>query len=98
MCNEKPGFDPRSPVSVPRERFMSTTIDRTAAAWRSAVAPFQQADTRRSVWQLVNSLLPYFLLLIFMYASLSVSYWLTLLLAVFASGFMMRVFIIFHDC
>jgi acyl-lipid omega-6 desaturase (Delta-12 desaturase) len=76
---------------------MSVTADRNATAWRAAVAPFQHADTRRSVWQLVNSLLPYFVLLILMYLSLSVSYWLTLALAVLASGFMVRVFIIFHD-
>jgi omega-6 fatty acid desaturase (delta-12 desaturase) len=78
---------------------MSITLtDRAAPAWRSAVAPFQHADTRRSVWQLSNSLAPYFILLIMMYLSLSVSYWLTVALAVLASGFMVRVFIIFHDC
>ena len=81
---------------------MSTAIatDRlrpTNAAWRAAVAPFQKADTRRSVWQLINSAVPYAILLILMYFSLAVSYWLTLALAVFASGFMVRLFIIFHD-
>ncbi len=76
---------------------MSADIDRAAADWRVAVAGFQHADTRRSVWQLVNSLGPYFALLLLMYFSLSVSYWLTLALAVPASGFLMRAFIIFHD-
>ena len=33
-----------------------------------------------------------------MYYSLSISYWLTLLLAIPAAGFMVRIFIIFHDC
>jgi omega-6 fatty acid desaturase (delta-12 desaturase) len=75
-----------------------TLTDRATPAWRGAVAPFQHADTRRSVWQLINSLAPYFILLILMYLSLSISYWLTLALAVLASGFMVRVFIIFHDC
>lgn len=32
------------------------------------------------------------------YFSLSVSYWLTLLLAIPAAGFVIRTFIIFHDC
>jgi omega-6 fatty acid desaturase (delta-12 desaturase) len=76
---------------------MKTVPEKSLPDWRRAVVPFQQADTRRSVWQLLNSLLPYFALLVLMYASLSVSYWLTLALAVLASGFMMRVFIIFHD-
>jgi omega-6 fatty acid desaturase (delta-12 desaturase) len=65
--------------------------------WRKAVATFQQSDTRRSVWQLVNSVIPYFVLWIVMYWSLSISYWLTLALAVLAGGFLVRVFIIFHD-
>ncbi len=76
---------------------MTTKIERATSDWRAAVAPFQQADTRRGVWQLINSLGPYFLLLILMYFSLSVSYWLTLALAIPASGFLVRVFIIFHD-
>ncbi len=33
-----------------------------------------------------------------MYFSLSISYWLTLALAIPAAGFMIRIFIIFHDC
>ena len=33
-----------------------------------------------------------------MYYSLSISYWLTLGLSLIAAGFMVRLFIIFHDC
>ena len=33
-----------------------------------------------------------------MYRSLAVGYWLTLILAVPTAGFMVRCFIIFHDC
>jgi omega-6 fatty acid desaturase (delta-12 desaturase) len=33
-----------------------------------------------------------------MYFSLNISYWLTLALAIPAAGFMVRIFIIFHDC
>jgi omega-6 fatty acid desaturase (delta-12 desaturase) len=52
----------------------------------------------RSVWQIINSLVPYLVLISLMYWSLSVSYWLTLLLAIPAAGFMVRLFIIHHDC
>ncbi len=48
--------------------------------------------------QILNSFIPYFALLVLMYFSLSISYWLTLLLAIPAAGFMVRIFIIFHDC
>ena len=43
-------------------------------------------------------MIPYLLLWAVMVLSLKVSYWLTLALAVLAAGFMMRTFIIFHDC
>jgi len=50
------------------------------------------------VWQLVNTLVPYAALWCLMYLSLQVSVWLALPLAVLAAGFLVRVFIIFHDC
>jgi len=71
--------------------------DLTSTAWRQAVAPFQQSDLRISLWQCLNSIAPYFILVYLMYRSLEVSYVLTLLLALPASGFAMRMFIIFHD-
>ena len=67
-------------------------------SWRQAVEPYQKSDSKRSVWQLVNTLVPYFLLWALMVWSLNVSYWLTLLLAIPTAGFMVRAFIIFHDC
>jgi len=60
--------------------------------------PYQKADVRHSLWQLANTLIPYAILWYLMYLSLSVSYALTLLLAVIAAGFLVRVFIFFHDC
>ena len=62
------------------------------------VAPFQRPHLGRSVWQLVNTLVPLVVLYYLMYKSLSISYWLTLGLSVLAAGFMVRSFIIFHDC
>ena len=51
-----------------------------------------------SIWQLVNSLVPYILLWVLMVFTLKVSFWLTLPLMVLAAGFLIRIFIIFHDC
>ncbi len=67
-------------------------------SWQQAVASYQDSDIRRSVWQLVNSIAPYFILWYLAYRSLEVSYWLTLVFAFFAALFALRVFIIFHDC
>ena len=50
------------------------------------------------MWQVLNTLVPYALLWCLMYWSLGVSYWLTAGLALLASGFLVRVFILFHDC
>jgi acyl-lipid omega-6 desaturase (Delta-12 desaturase) len=66
--------------------------------WREATARYQKPDVVRSLWQLTDSLVPYLVLWYLMYRSLSVSYFLTLLLAIPAGGFMVRLFIIFHDC
>ena len=55
-------------------------------------------STAKAVWQLLNSVGSYLLLWYLMYLSLSVSYWLTVPLVLLASGVLVRVFIIFHDC
>jgi acyl-lipid omega-6 desaturase (Delta-12 desaturase) len=67
-------------------------------AWKALITPYQRPSVGRSVWQLVNTLVPYAVLWYLMYRSLAVSYWLTLPLALLAAGFLVRVFIIFHDC
>ncbi|QBP90967.1 fatty acid desaturase [Bacillus mycoides] len=53
---------------------------------------------KKSVWQIINTVVPFIILWYLAYKSLSVSYWLALVPAVLAAGFMTRVFIIFHDC
>jgi omega-6 fatty acid desaturase (delta-12 desaturase) len=62
------------------------------------VAKYQNPSLQRSLWQVANTLVPYLILLVFMYISLSYSYWLTLALALPAGGLLTRTFIIFHDC
>ena len=68
--------------------------------WYKDVAKYQQPDLRRATWQLVNSFVPYIALWVLMVRTvqLGVSYWITLALAVLAAGFLVRIFIIFHDC
>ncbi|PAD69749.1 fatty acid desaturase [Bacillus sp. 7586-K] len=65
---------------------------------RKQVAPYEKANTKASIKQLINTLGPYFLLWFLAYQSLSISYFLTLGISVIAAGFLVRVFIIFHDC
>ncbi|MRG88335.1 fatty acid desaturase [Salinibacillus xinjiangensis] len=68
------------------------------AQLRKKVKPFEKTDTKSSVVQLFNTIIPFLGLWFLAYHSLSISIWLTLLLATIASGFVVRIFIIFHDC
>ncbi|MEY4089034.1 MAG: hypothetical protein RJB55_1305 [Verrucomicrobiota bacterium] len=70
----------------------------SVAEWKAIVAEFQEPSRARASWQLVNTLGGYALLWALMYWSLTVSAWLTAGLAVLAGGFLVRIFIIFHDC
>jgi omega-6 fatty acid desaturase (delta-12 desaturase) len=66
--------------------------------WRKVVARYQKPSKWRASWQVVNTLVPYVVLWYLMYLGLAVSYWLVLPLAVLAGAFLVRVFIIQHDC
>ncbi|MFC1732078.1 fatty acid desaturase [candidate division KSB1 bacterium] len=67
-------------------------------SWLKIIAKYNVPDLRRSLWQLLNSFIPYVILWYLMYLSLNISYWLVILLAFPAAGFLIRLFIIFHDC
>jgi acyl-lipid omega-6 desaturase (Delta-12 desaturase) len=67
-------------------------------AWKTAVAPYQKPDLYRSLWQIINTLVPYLLVWVLMIPAFRISFWLALPLIILAAGFTMRAFIIFHDC
>ncbi len=66
--------------------------------WQSLVTKYQKPDLNKSIWQIANSFGGLFLTWALMLWSLEVGYWLTLLLAFPAAGFVVRIFIIQHDC
>lgn len=68
------------------------------AELRKSVQPFAKPDTVRSIKQLINSILPFILLWFLAYQSLQISIWLTIPLTIIAAAFVVRIFIIFHDC
>src|ERR1035437_2031803 len=70
----------------------------TDRAWEKIVLKYAHADLKKSIWQICNSLIPYIFLWYFLYKSLVYPYWVTLLLTLIAVGFLVRIFIIFHDC
>lgn len=69
-----------------------------APGWKENLVKYQRPSLGRALWQLLNTLLPYAALWYLLYLSLAVSYWLTAGLALLASAFLVRVFILFHDC
>ncbi|WP_186576002.1 fatty acid desaturase [Aquibacillus kalidii] len=68
------------------------------AQLRKNVAPYATTNTKTSIIQLLNTIPPFFILWFLAYQSLSVSIWLSILCSVIAAGFVVRTFIIFHDC
>jgi len=68
------------------------------AYWRDSVSTYERASTRSAVLDLASSLGAYVVLTVAMYLVRETSIWLMLALAVPASGFLLRTFIVFHDC
>jgi acyl-lipid omega-6 desaturase (Delta-12 desaturase) len=66
--------------------------------WRDAIAPYEGPNLGRSLLGLATSVVPYIGLSVAMYMVLSVSYVWVLALAIPTAGFLVRTFIVFHDC
>lgn len=66
--------------------------------WTKLVRPYQAPVARESIWQIITTIVPFIALWVLMVFSLKIHYALTLLLALPAAGFIVRLFIIQHDC
>ncbi len=66
--------------------------------WVGIISRYNKPNNKKSIWQIVNSLIPYVGMWYLMYISLEVSYWITLGISLIAAGLLVRLFIIFHDC
>lgn len=72
--------------------------DRDRLYWRESVERHEQPSLRHSLLDVATSVVPYLALTVAMYACLDISVWLTLALAIPTAGFLLRTFIVFHDC
>ena len=68
------------------------------APWNDTLAPFMIPSARRGTLAIATSAVPYLGLCVLMYLTLSVSPALTAGLTVLAAGFLVRAFVVFHDC
>ena len=75
-----------------------TETPRTAREWLSILARYREPSTRRSLFELAATLAPFIALWALAWMALSISPWLTLALAMLNGAFLVRIFIIQHDC
>jgi len=77
----------------PKAFATSTTPD-----WSKLLAPYRSADPARGAFEVVVTALPFAGFWILAYLSLSVGWWLAAPFIVCASAFLVRLFLIQHDC
>ena len=73
-------------------------IKKVLKDWPQKVKDYQVPDKKKAIIQILNSFLPFIGLWILMYYSLEISYWLTIGLGFINAFFLVRIFIIQHDC
>ena len=79
-------------------------VDRPAAPplsareWAAVLSAYREPDPRRSILELAVTAGAFALTWVVMWLTLDVSYWLTFLIALPAAGFLVRLFMIQHDC
>jgi omega-6 fatty acid desaturase (delta-12 desaturase) len=79
-----------------REPNLSAATD--PSAWARVLAPYREPSCARGVIEIAITAVPLVLLWALMLAALDTGYWIGLALAVPAAGFLVRLFMIQHDC
>jgi acyl-lipid omega-6 desaturase (Delta-12 desaturase) len=79
---------------------VSAKLKMSKPTWYQTTAKYGHSNLRKSVWQLLDTFIPYCVVWALMLRTVQrgYPYWITLALAVVAAGFMVRIFILFHDC
>jgi len=73
-------------------------IQESLKNWKEIVKKYQVPDTKKAIGQLLNSFLPFIGLWVLMYFSMEWSILLTIGLGIINAFFLVRIFIIQHDC
>jgi omega-6 fatty acid desaturase (delta-12 desaturase) len=69
-----------------------------ARAWAQALAKYREPSRLRSVIEIIITAVPFAALWAIIWAALNAGYWYALVLAIPAAGFLVRLFLIQHDC
>ncbi len=83
---------------TPSEQVQPLSNRRSARDWVLELAKYREPSTRRSVMELGFTLVPFVVLWVLAWVSLSISYWLAFGIASLNGAFLVRIFIIQHDC
>ena len=72
----------------------------TKSNWYQALSKYAQPNLRKTIWQLLDTFIPYLALWVVMVRMVQrgYPYWITLSLAIVAAALLVRIFIFFHDC
>ncbi len=72
----------------------------TQSEWYKSLLKYEKSDSRKTTWQLINTLVPYAISWVVMVAMLKhgLPYYAILPVMLVAGGLLVRVFIVFHDC
>ncbi|MFI5045794.1 MAG: fatty acid desaturase [Acidimicrobiia bacterium] len=75
-----------------------TRVEGTTRVGRADLDQYARSDLARSIWGLATSVVPFLALWALMFVVYPISYWLVLLVSIPAVGFLVRTYILFHDC
>lgn len=84
-------------MEAPQKKVNTPESD-AAPNWRQIVAKYQKPSLKKSIGQILNSIVPVLIILVASYFTRSISWPLTIALCALGGLFLVRVFIIFHDC
>ena len=76
----------------------AATAAQDTTRWVRTLREFSRPDHARSIFEIAVTAVPFVALWALMWASLQIGYWACLLLAIPAAGFLVRLFMIQHDC
>ncbi len=80
------------------ERYPNAHVMPGSRALMRSLAPYREPRSARSVFELTITAVAFVAVWILMWAVLDAGYWIGLLLAIPAAGFLVRLFMIQHDC
>ena len=66
--------------------------------WKELVSSYKIPNNKKAILQIVNTFIPFISLWVLMYVSLSWSIWITVAIGLINALFLVRIFIIQHDC